>query len=143
MLKRVVGDLARSAWVLRMVIAEVMMTGACRDDQTIIAHRTAIQQDAPTIDIDTGRLRQKHMSLLVALEDGAQGCDVGRGEPAGRDLVEQRLKQMKLRQVNQSKVMLLAIFEYACLEQNQSGEHLSGIRTTVCRSRTAGGQLRC
>jgi len=65
-----------------MVIAEVMMTGAGRDDQTIIAHRTAIQQDAPTIDIDTGRLRQKHMSVLVALEDCAQGyCDIGRGEP--------------------------------------------------------------
>src|SRR5882724_6345416 len=65
-----------------MVIAEVMMTGAGRDDQTIIAHRTAIQQDAPTNDIDTGRLRQKHMSVLVALEDGAHGCcDIGRGEP--------------------------------------------------------------
>jgi len=101
-----------------MVIAEVMVTGAGRDDQTIIAHRTAIQQDAPTIDIDTGRLRQKHMSVLVALEDCAQGyCDIGRGapwqgramageshgrgEPAGRDLVEQRLKQMKIAPVNQ------------------------------------------
>jgi hypothetical protein len=41
------------------------------------------------------------MSVLVALEDGAQGCcDIGRGEPAGRDLVEQRLKQMKIAPVN-------------------------------------------
>ena len=37
----------------RMVIAEVMMTGACCDDQSIIGQRTVIQQDASLIHVDT------------------------------------------------------------------------------------------
>ena len=57
----------------------------------------------------------------MVFEDGAQGCrDVGRREPAGCDLIEQRLKQMKVAPVDRASPLRVRFLDIGLREARQS-----------------------
>jgi hypothetical protein len=57
----------------------------------------------PVGNIEIDHLREAHLGIRLPLQQGTEwGSDVGRGEPAGGDLVKQRLKQVEVSPVDQS-----------------------------------------
>jgi hypothetical protein len=77
--------------------------GAGRDDKRVVADLpTAREHYLMAGDIDIGHFAEAHFSVLLAFQQDAQrGGDVGRGESASGDLVEQRLEQVKVPPVDQ------------------------------------------
>ena len=91
-----------------VVVAEVLVTGAGRDDQRVVGDRPAVRQDdlAP-VGIEPDRLAEEHGRVPVAAQDRAQRLgDVARRERPGRDLVEQGLEQVMVQPVDEGDLDL-------------------------------------
>ena len=72
------------------------------DDALAIRRRILTAFERAEAERDPARLRQQHVHVAVALHDAADGRgDVGRGQPGGGDLVEQRLEDVMIPPIQQ------------------------------------------
>ena len=92
-----------------LVVAEVGVARAARDDQRVVGHRLGCRQagDRPEdhltpLEVEARDLGEQHADVAVALEDRAQRIrDLARRQRAGRDLVGQRLEQVEVAPVDE------------------------------------------
>jgi hypothetical protein len=87
---------------LRMPKIRVARTG--RQHQRVVGKPTAITQfNLPLIRIDADRLTKGHLDIAVLAQHRAQWCrDVGGRKRPRCNLIEQRLKLVKIAPINQS-----------------------------------------
>ena len=95
-------------------MAEIGLIDAGCDDQTVVRDLAGGQaenvdvHDAP-VEIKTGDLGQLYLYVLVSSDHMPQRRgDLARRDHAGRDLVQERLKQVVVAPINQRDVDLLA-----------------------------------
>ena len=92
-----------------LVVAEVGVVRAARDDQRVVGHRFRCRQiaDRPEdhlapLEVEALDLGEQHAHVAVALEHRPQRIgDLARRQRAGRDLVGQRLEQVEVAPVDQ------------------------------------------
>ena len=92
-----------------LVVAEVGVVRAARDDQRVIGHRVRYRQiaDRPEdhlapLEVEAVDLGEQHAHVVVALEHCAQRIgDLAGRQGAGRDLVAERLEQVEVAAVDE------------------------------------------
>ena len=86
-----------------LVVPEVRVMRAGRDDQRVVLDRAAVRQDdPPALDVDVDRLAEDHRRVALLAQHGAQRLrDLARRQRAGRDLVEHRLEQVEVAPVDE------------------------------------------
>ena len=81
----------------QFVVAEEVGGAAGREHQHVVAQRAHPRAHRSGVEIDPFHLGHPHHQVALALEEFAQRKNDGGGfEPAGRDLVEQRLELMEV-----------------------------------------------
>ena len=98
--------------LLPLVVAEVGVLRAARDDQRVVVdrlgrgpQRDVAQRDAARAEVDTGDLGEDDAHVAPAAEDAPQRiADLGRREGARGHLVGQRLEQVEVAPVDQRDV---------------------------------------
>ena len=98
-LKRVVDGLHAGRPPLEVVVAEVRLVGASRDDQAVVLEGevdvTGLGVDRLGRNVDGVHLAEGDRGvLLVTQDEPGRGRDLADGQDAGRHLVEQRLEEM-------------------------------------------------
>src|SRR5207244_5025403 len=84
------------------VVAEVVVTGAGSENQIVIINGVVAQEHAAAGQVDVSDLSEKHLCILLPLQNGSQRCgNVRRRQRSGRDLVKQRLKEVEVAAVHQ------------------------------------------
>jgi len=92
---RLLDGLHAGGEVAPVVVTEVVVDGARREHQVVVADGDAIGNDPSRREIDRLDLRQHHPRVLLIAQDGADRLgDIRRPEGRRRDLVEQGLKEM-------------------------------------------------
>ena len=78
----------------------------CGDDQRVVLDAGAIgEHDALGNRIEIDNLTQKHAGIFLAAEHAAQrSCNFSGRQRAGRDLIQQRLKEVIVPPVNQRHI---------------------------------------
>ena len=86
-----------------VVVTEVGMVGAGRNEEGVVRERSPVGRDQPPPgDVDIGRLEEQDPDVVPTAEDGPErlGDVAGRDGPGG-DLVEQRLEQVEIAPVDE------------------------------------------
>ncbi len=100
-LDRVFQTLEAGSEFFPFVVPEIRMARAGRDDQIVVGNLVLCRPHAARLQIDRTDFGQKHLDVFVFAENTAdRRCDVGRRKGCGRDLIEQRLKEMIVRAVD-------------------------------------------
>ena len=93
-----------------VVVAEVAVRGAARDDKKVVLEALAACLDRARDHIDGAHLVVEDRDVFLPAEDLPQRRgDVGRGERCGCHLVEQRLEQVMVAPVDQDHVDVRAL----------------------------------
>ncbi len=93
--RRVVDRLQPRRVRLPVVVAEIRMRGARRDDEVIERQRAVADLDDAPRRVDGRDFAEQHRRVALPAQDGAdRPCDVGRRQAGRRDLIEQRLEQV-------------------------------------------------
>jgi hypothetical protein len=105
-LERVLDGLQAGRVRAPLVVAEVAVSRAGREDQPVVGERLAVfQHHLAHRDVDALRLAVQHGHVLLAGERAADRLgDRRRGQSRGRHLVEQRLEQVVVGAVDQRHV---------------------------------------
>ena len=78
------------------------MPRAGGDDQRVVRELRAVEMNEPIVDIEAADIAQQHFAVRLPLENRPQRRgDICRRQPAGRHLVQQRLKQMKIAAIDE------------------------------------------
>ena len=98
---------------LPLVVPEVGVTGAGRDDQRVVRDRATVgHEDAPPFDVDVDRLAEDHRGVALPAQDRPQRLgDLARRQGARRDLVQHRLEQVEVAPVDQRHRHLRVVTE--------------------------------
>ena len=103
--RRVVDALQARRERLPFLVAEVRMRRARCDDQIVERERPVVQRDLVFRSVDAGDLGEQHAHVALAAQDRAdRPRDVGRRQARGRDLIQQRLKQVVVVPVDERHV---------------------------------------
>ena len=88
-----------------VVVAEVGVVGAGRDDERVVGDRAAVgQQDLALLRVEADGLAEDDRRVALLAQDRAQRLgDLARRQRAGRDLVEQRLEQVEVAPVDEGQ----------------------------------------
>ena len=74
---------------------------AGRQDQVVVGDGLIVHEHKPLLYIHACHLPQHHFRVFLLPEYAADGCaDISRGDPGGRDLVQEGLKQVMVIAVN-------------------------------------------
>ncbi len=95
-----------------LVVAEVRVGRAAGDDEVVVieqhvlfAVRHPAEPHAPLRDVELRRLGEQDARVLLAVQDPSQRRgDLGSREPAGRDLVDERLEQVVVLAIDEGDV---------------------------------------
>ena len=102
---RVVDGLQPGCKRCPIVVAEIRMPRTCSEHQVVIPNAPPIGDHLFTGDIDPRHVREHDLDVALSTKDAANWRgDIGRREPCGCDLVEQRLKQMVVVAIDQRDV---------------------------------------
>ena len=105
--ERVVDRLHRERVLGELLVAEVRGRGSGGDDQAVVGERALASprpdgEDRPVLDIEAGDLGQLDVDVLVLAHDAPERRrDLAHREDSRRDLVEQRLKEVVVRTVDE------------------------------------------
>jgi hypothetical protein len=78
-----------------LVVAEIGVPRPSRDDQIVVRDAPLIDQHLAGCSVDVGNPAENHLGVALPAQDGTDRLgDVGGRERCGRDLIEQRLKQV-------------------------------------------------
>ena len=84
------------------VVAEEGAAGSRGQHQVVVAVGIAVEGDLLAFGEDVGHLPQQHLNVaLLAIQFAEGRCDVSTGHQTGRDLSQQRLKQVEVVLVDQ------------------------------------------
>ncbi len=87
------------------VVAEVAMAGPGREHQNVIGNVSAVHDDVFALTINACDCAQQHACVALAPDQATnRSSDVGRRQPGGRHLIEQRLKEVMVLPVDQGDV---------------------------------------
>jgi hypothetical protein len=88
---------------LPFIVSKVVGGGAGRDDERVVTNFPGVSQQYLTVgQIEIGHFAEAHLGVLLAFQQVTQrGGNIGRGQAAGGDLVEQRLEQVEVSPVDQ------------------------------------------
>ncbi len=97
--QRVVDRLHAGSELGEMIVAEVGLPGAGRDDQAVVRRGIGVPEQHRihrlVLQIDVGDVAQQHLGVLLLTQDHAGGRrDLAFGDDAGGHLVQQRLEQV-------------------------------------------------
>src|SRR5207253_3921207 len=82
-------------------MTEIRMCGARGNDQIVVGDFAIRELDDFAIDIDRCRLAEDYVRVLLSSDDGTNRIgDVARIQRRGSDLIQQRLKEMKVAAVD-------------------------------------------
>jgi hypothetical protein len=97
--QRVVDGLHTRRPLREVVVAEVRLTGAGRQDQGVVGRAVGVAEqdrvDRLLLQVDVGHVTQEHLRVVLLAQDqaGRRG-DLSFGDDAGGHLVQQRLEQV-------------------------------------------------
>jgi hypothetical protein len=101
----VVEGLESGRELLPLVVPEVGVRRAARDEQIVVVELAAASDDAPGFDVDALYLAHEHGDIALLAQDVAQRRgDRGRGEAGCGDLVQQGLEQVVILAIDQRDV---------------------------------------
>jgi hypothetical protein len=91
-------------------VTEVLVLEPRRHDQEVVFDRLAVVElDDAFADVDALRFGKQHAHVLVRRQQVSKGCcDVRGRQQRGGHLIEQRLKEMMIRSVDDSNANRLA-----------------------------------
>ena len=86
---------------LPVVVPEIAVLRAGRQDQVIVREFAISQPDLARGHVDRRRLFEQHARVLLAAQDGANGIgDIARGETGRCNLIQQGLKEVMISAVD-------------------------------------------
>jgi hypothetical protein len=101
----VVDILQSGRHALPVVVAEIGVPRAGRDDEMVVSHFAVLDRHGPLLLVDAQDLAQQDALVGRAAQDGADRLrDLRRREARGRDLVKQRLEQVIVAPIDDSDV---------------------------------------
>jgi hypothetical protein len=101
-------------------MAEIRMPGAGRNDQEIIWNTPIAAENLQRLFVDTGDLAEEYLCVALSMKDAAdRRRNISRREASGRDLVEERLKEVVIAPIDHDDLHRLAL---ECVCRRQSAE---------------------
>jgi hypothetical protein len=98
-LERVVDRLHARGELGEVIVSEVGLTGARRDDERVVRGRVVVSEqirgDRLVLEVDVGHVTEQYLCvLLLAQDQPGRWRDLALGDDSGGHLVEQRLEQV-------------------------------------------------
>ena len=91
--------------VFPVVVAEIAVAGAGGNDERVVGQLAFVEDHAAAGNIDLASLGQEHSRVPLPLKSERSGAAMLAGDRrAGRDLVEQRLKQMVISSIDERQL---------------------------------------
>ena len=115
---------------LPFIVTEVGMSRTGREDQVIVGNFRVAGFDLSSFATSTDcHFSEHHLDVWKFAEDAADGsCDVGRRKRRGRDLIQERLKQVVICPIDHGHTHRFSTKHLGCFETAETGANNHDMR---------------
>ena len=134
----VLEDLHRRGNAAPVVMAKEAAARSGRQDQVVIGHGLAIEDDLLGLGLDLADLTQQHLHIALGPHQLAQWRGhIAAGDQASRHLIQQRLEQVEVALIDQRDAHIGAFEGFASLDAGKSttNDHHMGLAAQLLHRR--------